>query len=70
MKPKVDKNKCIGCGLCASTCPDVFELDEDGKSIVKEDADCEKADCCKEAADNCPAKAITLGEEGQSIDHQ
>ena len=25
---------CIGCGLCASTCPEVFSLTDDGKAIA------------------------------------
>ena len=25
---------CIGCGLCASTCPAVFEMDADGLAKV------------------------------------
>lgn len=62
MKPTVDQGKCIGCGLCISTCPDVFELDENGKSFVKTTDDCEKASCCQEAADSCPAEAISLEE--------
>jgi ferredoxin len=60
-KATVDQAKCIGCGLCASTCPDVFEISEETqKSTVKEGADCDKAGCCQEAAENCPAKAITV----------
>ena len=58
--PKVDKKKCIGCGTCESLCGDVFELKDDGKSYVKPGADCEKSGCCKEAADSCPADAITM----------
>lgn len=61
---KVDQAKCIGCGLCVSTCPDVFELNEDGKSNIKAGADLEKnAACAKEAAENCPAKAISVEEK-------
>ncbi len=60
---QVDQTKCIGCGLCASTCSDVFELDENGKARVKDASACEKAGCCQEALDNCPAKAINWGEE-------
>ena len=30
----VDKNKCIGCGLCSSLCEEVFEM-KDGKAHVK-----------------------------------
>jgi ferredoxin len=56
---KVNKEKCIGCGYCASVCPEVFELGEDGKSRIKENADLEKnKDCIKEAKEGCPAGAI------------
>ena len=54
----VNTDKCIGCGLCVSTCPDVFELDDNGKSRVKDSNSCEKCNC-EEVIDNCPAKAIS-----------
>lgn len=61
-KITVDPTKCIGCGLCVSTCPDVFELGDDGKSFAKDSSAC--ANCnCQEAIDNCPAHAISWVEE-------
>lgn len=57
----VDQNKCIGCGLCVTTCPDVFELADDGKSHVKDAAACAKCNC-QEAIDGCPAEAIVWEE--------
>ncbi len=55
---QVDQGKCIGCGLCVTTCPDVFELRDDGKSHVKNAAAC--ASCnCQQALDECPANAIS-----------
>ena len=60
MKVKVDKNKCLGCGLCVSLCPAVFEL-KNGKSQAKEKTNLEKnKECIKEAADNCPVSAIKI----------
>ncbi|MFA5392470.1 MAG: ferredoxin [Candidatus Paceibacterota bacterium] len=60
MKVKVDKNKCLGCGMCISLCPEVFEL-QNTKSKVKEKADLEKhKDCIKEAEENCPVQAIKM----------
>jgi len=56
---KVNKEKCIGCGFCISVCPDIFELAEDGKSRVKEEADLEKNEkCIKESKEGCPVSAI------------
>ena len=30
MKARVDRDTCIGCGLCPSICPEVFELTDEG----------------------------------------
>ena len=53
---KVDKKKCIGCGACVSTCPEGFEMGDDGKAKVKD----AKAKCIKKAADGCPVGAIKI----------
>jgi len=34
-KTYVDKDTCIACGACYSTCPDVYESDDDGYAFVK-----------------------------------
>ena len=49
MSVKVNTDECIGCGVCAQICPDVFELDEDaGKARVIRP---EGAECAAEAAE-------------------
>ena len=35
MEAHVDKDTCIGCGLCPSICDAVFEMDDDGKAVAK-----------------------------------
>lgn len=54
---KVDQNICIGCGLCASMCPDVFAMNLDGKSEVIAQVN---EDCAKAAVTACPVSAITI----------
>ncbi len=55
----VDKEKCIGCGACAATCPDVFEIGADGKAQAKEGADI-GLPCVADATAGCPAGAIVV----------
>ncbi|MEM3412270.1 MAG: ferredoxin [archaeon] len=54
----VDQEACLGCGACVSICPDVFEIGDDGKSHVKKIT--KIPPCAKEAAESCPAKAISI----------
>jgi len=52
---RVDKEKCIGCGLCAQICEEVFEMQGDGKSGVKKN---KNVPCVKDAIASCPVEAI------------
>jgi ferredoxin len=56
--PSVDKDLCVGCGLCAQVCADVFEMQDDGKAGVIAGAD-GGADCVQDAVDQCPVAAIS-----------
>ena len=60
----IEKNLCIGCGMCTVLCPEVFEL-VNGKASVKEGADFEKnKKAIEEAIENCPVNAISLKKKG------
>lgn len=60
MKAIVDKDACIGCGLCESVCPEVFEMDADSIAIVLVDpVPPESEECTKQSEDECPVDAIT-----------
>ena len=40
MKARVNQELCVGCGLCASMNPEVFQMDENGlATAVKETED-------------------------------
>lgn len=53
---------CTGCGLCETTCPDVFDLDD--VATVKADADLNaNEELIMQAAEECPVEAIQV-EEG------
>lgn len=59
MIPKVDKEKCIGCGTCVALACNTFKMDEDGKAVVidpKGDDD----DMIQMGCDSCPTQAISL----------
>ena len=60
MKPKVDKEKCTGCGMCVNLCPKTFKLGEDGKAEVI--GGCDQECDCQAAKNSCPVQAISLEE--------
>jgi ferredoxin len=57
-KVSVDKDKCVGCGLCEQSCPEVFEVKDDGVAHVKANS-CNSCDL-KEIASQCPVEAIKV----------
>ncbi|MBU5592123.1 ferredoxin [Clostridium sp. MSJ-4] len=61
MKAIVDKETCIGCGLCPSICPEVFEMDDDGKAkTIVDEVPSGNEDEAKDAAMSCPVNAISV----------
>jgi ferredoxin len=61
MKVTVDADACTGCGLCAETCPEVFDMGDDDIAKVKGDeVPTDAEDSAKQAADDCPAEAIKV----------
>ncbi|MGI6755351.1 MAG: ferredoxin [Atopobiaceae bacterium] len=59
MKATVSED-CIGCGLCESTCPEVFTIGDSGVAEAVEEVPADAEDTAQEACDNCPVAAITL----------
>ena len=59
MKLELDRDGCIGCGVCTEVCPDVFRLADDGLSEVIGSPDGNE-DAVKEAAESCPVEVIKI----------
>lgn len=61
MKANVDKDTCIGCGLCPEVCPEIFKMEDDGKAVASTDEVAENlVSSAKEAEEQCPVGAITV----------
>ncbi len=58
MHAVVEKDTCIGCGLCASTEPDVFQIDDDGKAVATAETTDANQESVKTCIEGCPVNAI------------
>jgi ferredoxin len=64
MKAVVDRELCIGCGLCEEICPEVFRMAEDGIAYVLDDNPPHEAYAdIEDAVESCPVTAISITAE-------
>ena len=54
------EDTCTACGLCADTCPDVFEMGADMAQVIVDKVPAEFEDDVQQAADDCPVEAIIV----------
>ena len=60
----VDRSECLGSGMCAALAPELFALDDFARPVEPE---IEPDEVALDAADQCPAQAITVLANGREI---
>lgn len=62
MKVAVDRDLCIGSGMCALTAPDVFDQDTEEAVVVLRDPEPppEQHEAVRAAVQRCPAAVIQI----------
>ncbi|MFA4937335.1 MAG: ferredoxin [Patescibacteria group bacterium] len=75
MKIKVDRDLCISAASCIALLPEVFELDEEGKAVIKNKDGVKTSDWTDysklpsdaqkilEAARSCPTNAVIIEDD-------
>ncbi|MEU6982553.1 ferredoxin [Streptomyces sp. NPDC046324] len=68
MDVHVDRDRCLGAGMCALTAPQIFDQDEDEGLVTLLNArpPREHHAAVRVAAGVCPASVITVTEQGSS----
>ena len=60
MKATIDRDGCISCGLCASNCPEVFQMADDGLAeVYVNEVPAEQESAVEEAIEGCPVSVIS-----------
>jgi ferredoxin len=60
MKAFVDKEKCVGCGICEEICPEVFRMEGDKAVAHSQTVPEGSEDKALEAEDACGPEAIKV----------
>ena len=61
MKARVNDG-CISCGMCVTTCPEVFRFNDSDVAEAYADVAPECEDTAKQARDDCPVSVIDVDE--------
>ena len=63
-KVVINKDKCLGCGMCVGIESDVFDFDDDGLAKVNNDnINDDNKENVNNAIDSCPVAAIEVVDE-------
>lgn len=60
MQVTIIEEKCIGCGVCASICPEAFEMEEALAKVTADPVPEHAQEECAEAAECCPVQAVAI----------
>jgi ferredoxin len=74
-KVELEREQCTSCESCVESCPDSFEMADDGWAHVKgskrvgsnDELDLDDLGCTKEAAEGCPVNIIHIFEGSKKI---
>jgi ferredoxin len=59
MKVAIDRDGCISCGLCVSTCPEVFEFDDENiATVISSPVPEDQESSAQDAIEGCPVTVI------------
>ncbi len=74
-KVVLERDECTACESCVGSCPDSFEMADDGLAQLKgskrvgsnDELETDDLGCSKEGAEVCPVNVIHLFEGGKKI---
>jgi ferredoxin len=61
VRVRVERDKCVGAAMCVAVAPSIFEIDAEGKAVVRLEL-VDEPERAMQAAEECPALAIVLND--------
>jgi len=63
MKVKIDPSRCVGCGLCAETLPQLFFMGPFHAKVRRENLTSQEEPLVAQIAEDCPSGALVFEED-------